>query len=367
MEKKKKIILTACLLTVLLFGILTIQAMTETRVTNPVHTGVVDIDLEEYQINEKGEEVLWQDNPTVLPGMTISKIPRISNLGYDCYVRAKMEFDIEGMDQSYQELGSDWFLGKDGYYYCKKILQHGETTDIFQSIKIPEDFPQEMEEKQLHLEITTDAIQSENFSPDFDSQKPWGDVEIQDCKETGPYEINTVTKKDALSVVYQGKSKELFADPDNFFINFSDMMPGDVYQDEAVIHNNSDKSIKLFFAQETNSSSDLLSRIRLTIQLDGKDIFHGTMAEAIERKQITELKAGEKQKLSYTVDVPEELDNDYTLEDEEIVWIFSTEEINTRSKVQTGDMGYLYFLLAGICITGAYLTFRKNRKDVKKL
>lgn len=233
MKEKKRVLFAACLLTVLLFGILTIQAMTETRVTNPVHTGVVDIDLSEYQVNEKGEEELWQDNPTVLPGMTISKIPRISNLGYDCYVRAKMDFDIEGMDQSYQELGEGWFLGEDGYYYCKKVLHHGDSTDIFQSIKIPEDFPQELEETQFHLDIKADAIQSKNFTPDFESKQPWGTVEIQDCQETGPYEINTVTRKDALQVVYQGESKKLFADPDNFFVNFSDVMPGDTYQDQA--------------------------------------------------------------------------------------------------------------------------------------
>lgn len=364
MKKEKRVILAACLLTVLLFGILTIQAMTEIRVTNPVHTGVVDIDLSEYQINEKGEEELWQDNPTVLPGMTISKIPRINNLGYDCYVRAKMEFDIEGMDQSYQELGSDWFLGKDGYYYCKKILQHGESTDIFQSIKIPEDFPQEMEEKQFHLDIKADAIQSENFTPDFEAEQPWGKVEIQDCKETGPYEVNTVKKTDALSVVYKGDSKKLFADPDNFFINFSDIMPGDIYHDQAVIKNSSNKKIKLYFAQETNSDSDLLKRITLKIKLDDQELFHGTMAEAIDRKQIAELKAGEEQRLSYTVEVPKELDNNYTLEDEEIVWIFSTEEVNGRGKVQTGDGGYLYFLLAGICITGAYLMLRRKKEDL---
>lgn len=363
MKEKKRVLFAACLLTVLLFGILTIQAMTETRVTNPVHTGVVDIDLSEYQVNEKGEEELWQDNPTVLPGMTISKIPRISNLGYDCYVRAKMDFDIEGMDQSYQELGEGWFLGEDGYYYCKKILHHGDSTDIFQSIKIPEDFPQELEETQFHLDIKADAIQSKNFTPDFESKQPWGTVEIQDCQETGPYKINTVTKKDALQVVYQGESKKLFADPDNFFVNFSDVMPGDTYQDQAMIKNDSKQKIKLYFAQETNPDSELLKRIKLTIKLDEQELFQGTMAEAIERKEIAELTSGEEKQLSYTVDVPKELDNDYTLEDEEIVWIFSTEEVNTRGKVQTGDNGYLYFLLAGICITGAYIMFRRKRED----
>lgn len=363
MKEKKRVLFAACLLTVLLFGILTIQAMTETRVTNPVHTGVVDIDLSEYQVNEKGEEELWQDNPTVLPGMTISKIPRISNLGYDCYVRAKMDFDIEGMDQSYQELGEGWFLGEDGYYYCKKILHHGDSTDIFQSIKIPEDFPQELEETQFHLDIKADAIQSKNFTPDFESKQPWGTVEIQDCQETVPYEINTVTRKDALQVVYQGESKKLFADPDNFFVNFSDVMPGDTYQDQAMIKNDSKQKIKLYFAQETNPDSELLKRIRLTIKLDEQELFQGTMAEAIERKEIAELTSGEEKQLSYTVDVPKELDNDYTLEDEEIVWIFSTEEVNTRGKVQTGDNGYLYFLLAGICITGAYIMFRRKRED----
>ena len=58
------------------------------------------------------------------------------------------------------------------------------------------------------------------------------------------------------------------------------------------------------------------------------------------------------------------MDNNYTLEDEEIVWIFSTEEVNGRGKVQTGDGGYLYFLLAGICITGAYLMLRRKKEDL---
>ena len=164
-------------------------------------------------------------------------------------------------------------------------------------------------------------------------------------------------------MVYQGESKKLFADPDNFFVNFSDVMPGDTYQDQAMIKNDSKQKIKLYFAQETNPDSELLKRIRLTIKLDEQELFQGTMAEAIERKEIAELSSGEEKQLSYTVDVPKELDNDYTLEDEEIVWIFSTEEVNTRGKVQTGDNGYLYFLLAGICITGAYIMFRRKRED----
>ena len=59
-----------------------VSAGNESSVVNHVSTGIVDIELSEYQIKD-GKEVKWQDNPLVLPGTNVSKIPRIHNYGND--------------------------------------------------------------------------------------------------------------------------------------------------------------------------------------------------------------------------------------------------------------------------------------------
>ena len=54
-------------------------------VTNHIALGDVNIGLKEYQ--KKGStEVLYTNPKTVIPGETISKIPRITNLAKPCWV-----------------------------------------------------------------------------------------------------------------------------------------------------------------------------------------------------------------------------------------------------------------------------------------
>lgn len=71
-------------------------------------------------------------------------------------------------------LGGSWVKKSDGYYYYTDILKTGESTDLFKGIQIPANFPQEAEGSAFHLDISVDAIQSQNFTPDFSSGMPWG-------------------------------------------------------------------------------------------------------------------------------------------------------------------------------------------------
>ncbi|MCR5230359.1 MAG: hypothetical protein K6D03_09550, partial [Solobacterium sp.] len=51
-----------------------VHAEDTVEVINHINTGAVVIGIEEYQLNEKGKEVPFQNGRTVLPGETVSKI-----------------------------------------------------------------------------------------------------------------------------------------------------------------------------------------------------------------------------------------------------------------------------------------------------
>ena len=55
-------------------------------------TGAVDIELKEYN---KHNQPFDEDGKHVMPGDEIILIPRVNNLGIECYLRAKIEYYIE--------------------------------------------------------------------------------------------------------------------------------------------------------------------------------------------------------------------------------------------------------------------------------
>ena len=95
MKKKYMMAACACMSCILLGSGTYVYARPETSVTNHFSTGVVDINLDEYELTANGGEEPFRDytgkkgeNPLIMPGDDISKIPRITNDGNDCYVRA---------------------------------------------------------------------------------------------------------------------------------------------------------------------------------------------------------------------------------------------------------------------------------------
>lgn len=136
MKKKYMMAACACMSCVLLGSGTYVYARPETSVTNHFSTGVVDINLDEYELTANGGEEPFRDytgkkgeNPLIMPGDDISKIPRITNDGNDCYVRAKLEFSGTDVDLEKELYGfpSGWEKHDDGYYYYKNILNTGDT------------------------------------------------------------------------------------------------------------------------------------------------------------------------------------------------------------------------------------------------
>lgn len=323
----------------LFFGAMTmVQAASEVMFTNPFDTGVIDIELDEYQLDENGKMIAWQNNPIVLPGSVVSKIPRISNVGYDCWIRVKMTPSDPDLNLTY-DYTKGWIFADDGYIYYRNILKHGDEVDLFHNVTFPLDMDQEQyQDASLSLKIDVDAIQSKNFIPDFSKSKPWGDVTIQECIREAPYTINELDVPDPLNfeLQYDEGAKELIKNHDDLFSNIPTLFPGDKYKDELTLKNNGKTARKLYF-RTLNIEDDLLSKLRLNIWLEKngtrQQIYSGDFAskKLDDRILLTVLQPGETGKLIYDIYVPEELDNAYTLLNDKIRWLFSTEEIKEET------------------------------------
>ena len=359
---KRKLLIFLLGLVVIFCSCGLIYGMISVAVTNPFVTGIVDISLAEYQ-QDGNEEVLWEDNPTILPGDIISKIPRIYNDGNDCYIRAKITFrEIDELNESHLlGISEDWVKADDGYYYYTKILPHGEDVDIFEGLAIPTDFSQDNQGEKFYIDIDVDAIQSDNFSPKFDMAQPWGDVEVLACGKEGKYEITALEPSDTQSfqIVYQGDTEELISNSDNFFANIPFLMPGDVYSESVSLANESDEEIVMHFRSVALDDSELLEKIslKITAVVDGETTFsyEGNLKAAplAEDTILAKIPGGSDAEFNFEISVPAELNNKYSITASAVQWIFATDVTETP---KTGDTMHLPLYAGGMIISLAGLS-----------
>ena len=323
-----------------------IYAFTEVSVVNNFSTGIVDIELDEYTI-EDGKEKKWENNiKDVLPGDDIYKIPRISNHGNDCYVRAYVHFVDTPLDVTcLKGMSDNWILAEDGYFYYKEILETGKSVDLFQGIKIPVDLTENAAESLFTIKVDVDAIQSNNFDPDYDSSNPWGEVQILECEKEGMYDINTFKKPDnkKFSITYEGDSNKLIKNEDDFFMNFPVLLPGDTYTDTLLFTNDSNRKVNLYFRTASPEGTDLLNKVTLKITKqigDNKEVIYDGDLRATKlyaNMLLAVIDKGKSGSLTYEIHVPEELQNPYSIMEDYVMWVFATDRIAEIDAVKTGD------------------------------
>lgn len=131
--------------------------------------GEVDIELNEYTLDEAGKEVQWKDLSDTLPGQKIVKIPRVTNVASDCEIRAKIEMvmgekvELPITVDLLEGMSKDWSYNEDdGYYYYGKKLKKGESVDLFQGFIIPPVWDTRYAEnkaiKKYYTENTVDVV-----------------------------------------------------------------------------------------------------------------------------------------------------------------------------------------------------------------
>ena len=339
---------------ILLVSIVSIAAVyasfvDELEVVNHISMGDINISISEYAKKGKGE-VKYQNPSKVVPGQTISKIPRIKNEALPCWIRAKITYNSETKDSTAQKklellkdeniggISEDW-VKRGEYYYYTKVLRRQQAVDLFQNISIPAEWTEKYSEQKFIVDIQADAIQAANFRPDFNAMSPWGNEVIQQCvhEQNGALTCRKGERK--LSVEFSGRAHKLIAVPDDFFANLETAMPGDVLEDSVMISNTTEETAELFFRTDTTGRSEeqmkMLQDIRFEISQDKKVLYRGTLDAGNLKKfnSLGKFKPGQKSRLKFIVEIPEKWDNAYALKETDVTWIFAA---NEDEKIQQG-------------------------------
>lgn len=357
-------------------GIYAFTNMSIVSVENELNTGAINIELKEYTMAENGKEVLYNPNiKDVLPGEKVSFIPRISNLGGDCYVRAKVTYtDINNnntkeADNNIEIEKKNWIKCGD-YWYYKLVVKSGENVDLFKTFKIPEDISNEYQGKDIQINITTEAVQAKNFKPDFESASPWQDVSIKKAKDNS-YKTDKVQSNTNVKIEYENNA-DLYIDvPDTFFGELSYIFPGDIISEEAIINNKSSNEIDYFVStgnlDENNKEvKELINKLKLTIKIDDKVIYEGNVL-GIENLSLGKYKENESAKVTFMISVPKNLENEYSALNSVLKWKFTVSGEEKIDPPQTGDVKtivvFTIFFVSAIGLITSLVLEKKSKKD----
>ena len=197
---KKKILsltLVVCLLAIAVVGG-TLAYFTDTTDTkeNVFTVGNVNIELTEPSWEGGQGEA---DAPAVYPGEPLAKDPTVENTGVNpCFVRVSVEgLDClaPASDITYRtdyvvgNLGENWVLHTDGYYYYTEVLAAGEITDaLFDQIVIPTDLTngdatsddavEGTQATTFQVDVTAYAVQAQGARPSFSAVQSMTVAEI---------------------------------------------------------------------------------------------------------------------------------------------------------------------------------------------
>lgn len=341
---KKQIVRLICCWIMFVCSAFAAAQSTVTSVVNELQTGIIDISLEEYMLDENGKEVVWEDQRDIMPGDSISKIPKITNKAMDCWVRAKVKVSskLQKVDslsvEQIEGISDDWIkIGE--YFYYKKIVKSKQTVTLFQALKIPEQWLKEHEENKIKIVVQVDAVQAKYFIPNFSVDTPWGGLVVEKCIHENGYDLNEfkAEQERSLTVQYEGGAKKLIAKPDDFFAQFGTLMPGDEQKDTVKIKNKGENSVNIFFKTEGLEEAELLEKTELTIKNrashseEERLIYKGNLRS----KEIEEYlllgcyEPNYEGEFIFTLKLPEELNNIYSLEKRKVKWYFMAEEIKT--------------------------------------
>lgn len=184
----KKTLLFVLMLTFVSIGGALATITSTNEVINHVSIDTVDIELDEYMYKDD-QLVKFEYDKLIYPGDLIPLIPQIKNKGVDAYIRIKIDFpQFKNADESVKEtldvLSLDDINGfehekwvyQDDYYYYQDVLKEEQAIHLFESIQVPTEWGNEYQSMSFDVVVEVDAVQVKNFTPDYTSSNPWGNV-----------------------------------------------------------------------------------------------------------------------------------------------------------------------------------------------
>ena len=381
---RNKIFLVGVFLTLVMFisGIYAFTNLSILSIKNEINTGAVKIELQEYTVSN-GTETLYDesDSEKVMPGQVISLIPRVSNIGDPCYIRAKVSYSKEDSElvnvDRIDNVSDDW-IKKGEYWYYKPILPSGKKIDIFKTFTIPTDMPNDYQGKEIQVNITAEAIQADSFKPDFDSESPWNKVKVQKASDD-VYKFDKVQLNTNAKIEYENNAQQYIEVPENFLGKLGHLVPGEVVEQDINLNNSTSKEIEYFVTVKKESGlSDkqlnLLKNLKLSISVDNKVVYEGNLYD-IDKISLGKYLSKQSDKAKFTVKMPEELGNEYSVLNTSINWLFSVDgkdpvipkkDPEVVPSPQTGDtkiqIALTVFLISAIGLIIVLIVERRVRK-----
>ena len=321
-------------------------------IQNGLSTSSVDIEIKEYNQNN---ELFQEDGKEVMPGDEIILIPKVNNLGIECYIRTKITYTINNTAFSsldYIEGNYSNWTKKGEYYYYDSIFGKEETVDLFNKVLVPDNLSSEYNGKKITITIVVDAIQAKNFTGNWD---------------------NTPIKKSinrTYDIDYSGDSTVIYENDTNnhvtldggFFDNLGNMLPGDCISEEVKILNNSNQKNKYYLIVDYNGLTSaeiaLLKKIRMVIKDSNDNIIVNSNLANKDKHNLGIFEPGNGNSYLIELTFPIDADNDYSKLFTKITWKFSYDNIKSSdsstnpNNPKTGDLKFdlamLVFILSSI-------------------
>lgn len=333
---------------------------------NNFNTGSVDIKLDQYEITESGLKT-EATNRIILPEDRVSYIPEITNLRAPAYVRIKVNVTVDKEDpipitpDDIFLMNKGWVF-KNNYFYYTEPVVHGGVKDAFQGLIIQTDWLVQGKSQEVVVSACAEAIQADNFKPNFDSETPWGSVAIEEAKP-----VDTNNYMVARSVVVTNEltfrsNSGLEANTKDLFRGFQRYMAGSTYMDTLKIKNTASYPITVYFRTESIESK-LTSKAKLDISMKDKTIYSGALFTGnTPYKKLVQIKPGKSAELVYTVSLPDDSVNEYSVLADNVTWKFKVVESKSPG---TGENAMVALWLVLFMVSVMLLAFliKKARKD----
>ena len=348
-----------------------IYALTNEVINNTestVSTSFVDIEIKEYNGDNT---VFTDDGKHVMPGEDISLVPRINNLGIDCYIRAKISYTINGRE--YDELEfingnyQSW-TKSNGYYYYNGILAKSSSVDLFNNVHIPDSL-NDQNSATIIVNIIVEAIQAKNFDGEISS---WNGVNVIKAVDRS---YNVDPSGDS-TVIYENEAEKYIRISDNFFGNLGNLLPGDSVSETVTIHNNGRNKINYYVSLEhdelTEEEKNLLNNINLIIKKENGTILSESKLYSLNKTLLGTYNLNDTENIIFEVSLPKELDNEFSKILAKVRWKFSVDLIDYNENPinpETGKFVFKWsialFLLSALGFLIVLILERKINDDIE--
>ena len=328
-------------------------------------TSFIDIKVEE--VNNDGTAFSYNDY--VMPGQEIPLIPRINNLGAECYLRAKITYTIDG--EKYNELNyidgnfKDW--PNDGeYYYYEEPVKKEETLDLFNVIHIPGDLDVDKVDSNVSVNVLVEAVQAKNF-------ESWDDVEVLGAVER-EYYVDTDGES---TVIYENNSDQYIRLDGEFFDDLGSLLPGDSTIEKISVENKSTHQMGYLLSIDdskmTQEEIELLKNVKLVVRNSNGEVLHDGNLHISDPILLGEYSPGDTDDISVEITLPKELDNQYSKLIFKLIWNFSLDDEgevfpDPGSNPVTGDFKFdLSITVFLISALGLFIVLLLEKRETDKI